>query len=164
MSDDLTPGIPPLPRPLSCDEQHWLHMASVWAAKSKDPILRSGCVAVRSGRILAGACDRFPEGSQDSTARRRDQGLRDLQLLSACSALIADAARHGISLTSASIYSWPLPPGARDTALLVDSGCREILFPAGVPIPSRLDADTFHANATAAAAGVPRVAIEPEFL
>jgi hypothetical protein len=164
MIDDLTPGIPPLPRPFSCDEQHWLHSAWAWAAWSDDPILRSGCIAVRGKRFLIGAQDHFPDGVKNSAPRRRDPEVRDLQLLSACSALVADAAFHGISLASASIYSWPLPPGARDTALLVQAGCREIFFPAGVPIPSRLQTDTFYAKATAAAAGVPRTAIEPEFL
>jgi hypothetical protein len=163
MSDDFTPGVPPLPKPFSCDEQHWLHMASAWAAWSDDPILRSGCIAVRGKRFLIGAQDCFPDGVKNSTPRRRDPDVRDLQLLSACSALISDACRHGVSLINADIYSWPLPPGARDTALLVHAGCRSISFPAGVPIPFRLEADTFYAKATAAAAGVPRIAIEPEF-
>jgi hypothetical protein len=164
MSDELTPGIPPLPKPPSGLEQHWLYLASLWARLSQDPILRSGCLAVRGHRLLVAAHDGFPEGSADNARRRRDRAIRDLQLLSACRALVSDACRHGTSLASADIYSWPLPPGAQDTALLVHAGCRSISFPAGVPLPSRLESDTSAAVAIAAAAGVPRTPIEPEFL
>lgn len=163
MSEELVPGLPPLPKPPSCLEQHWLHLASLWASLSQDPILRSGCLAVRGRRFLAAAHDGFPEGSADSARRRRDRAIRDLQLLSACGAMVSDACRHGISLASADIYSWPLPPGAQDTALLIHAGCRSISFPAGVPLPSRFEADTSAAVAIAAAAGVPRTPVELEF-
>jgi deoxycytidylate deaminase len=165
MTDDTSfHGLPPLPRPPTSMEQHWLAVASCWAVLSTDPILRSGCVAIRGERLLAAAHDRFPAGTADTSSRRRNKDTRDAQLLSAPQALIADAAHYGISLVGSDVYSWPLPPCARDTSMLIHSGCRHIYYPDGVPIPSRLDDDVRYAIATAAAAGVPRIAIEPELL
>jgi hypothetical protein len=164
VNDERLIAVPQLPKPPSGLEQHWLQLAKCWATLSQDPILRSGCLAVRGQRLLAAAHDRFPEGSADNARRRRDRAIRDLQLLSATGALLSEASRHGISLASADIYSWPLPPGARDTALLVHAGCRSISFPAGIALPARLESDSSAALAVAAAAGVPLTSIEPEFL
>lgn len=147
------PGLPPLPPPVS-DDEHWLLVARLWAAKSVDPYLRSGCVLVLGERQLAAACDTQPYGSPESRTRRAEARQRELYLMAAPEAAVATAARFGVSLTGCSAYCWPLPPMARDTRLLVTAGCRRVVTPGGLPIPRRLGDDWEAAQMIAGAAGV----------
>lgn len=154
MSNSPVPGLPPLPLVPENSDEYWLFIARLWAARSIDPHLRSGCVLASGERQLIAACDAPPPNSPESRARRTDARQRELHLMSAPEAAVAMAARFGVSLAGSSAYCWPLPPIARDMRLLVTAGCRRIITPDGVPIPRRFDDDWEAAQMIAGAAGV----------
>lgn len=156
-------GLPPLPSlSAAFDGPHALGMtlARVWAIRSRDPILRSGAAALRDGRVLAMASDGMPPGVRDTLARRRDATSREQMLCRAPAALVAAAARNGISLAGSSVYVWPLLDRAISAALLIAAGCREIVT-LDVPYPRRMESDVAAMRQMAAEAGVLLSEVDP---
>lgn len=155
-------GVPALPAPPAASEPHahGMLLARHWAIRSPDPVLRSGAVALRNGRLLAAATDSTPPGVRDTIARRRHRDVRRQMLCSAPAALVAHAARHGISLHGSSIYVWPLLDGAPSAALLIAAGCLEIVT-LDAPYPARLEADITAVQQMAAEAGVLLAQVAP---
>ncbi|MGA1730834.1 MAG: hypothetical protein ACO4B5_11460 [Steroidobacteraceae bacterium] len=148
-------GIPPLPPPPARSERHahGLLLARHWAIQSRDPILRSGAVAIRGDRLLAAANDSMPLGVRDSGARRRGKDTRPWFRATAPAALVAAAARGGISLNGSTAYVWPLLEDAPSAALLIAAGCMEIAT-LDVPIPSRMEGDQIAIQQMCSEAGV----------
>lgn len=137
-----------------------LALARLWAIQSRDPILRSGAAALRLDRVLAMTADGMPPGVRDTVARRRDASTRRQMLCSAPVALVATAARHGISLGGSSIYIWPLLDSAASAALLIATGCQEIIT-LNAPYPRRLESDMAAVRQMAAEAGVLLTELDP---
>jgi hypothetical protein len=148
-------GIPPLPPPPGRGEPHahGLLLARHWAIQSGDPTLRSGAVAIRGDRLLAAASDSMPAGVRDSGARRRGKDTRPWFRATAPAALVAAAARSGVSLNGSTAYVWPLLENAPSAALLIAAGCMEIVT-LDVPIPTRLEGDHIAIQQMCSEAGV----------
>jgi len=102
----------------------------------------------------------MPGSVKDSQARRRDTASRLGMLLSAERALVADAARSGVSLTGSSCFLWPLFTDASSVALLIHAGVRELLM-LQLDIPSRLSGDHALIRAMASETGVLLHWLEP---
>lgn len=146
-------GVPPLPERTSNRDARWLLWARQYAIDSTDPIVRSGCVAVRGDRLLIGSSDRIANGVRDSTTRRRNINTRRTMLLSAEEAALADAAAFGISLCGATFYVWPLLSSARAIAQLVHANCMAIVT-ADFHVPSRMEEEYQFIRDMTAEAGV----------
>jgi deoxycytidylate deaminase len=151
--DALCPAAPPLPPPLESEDLHWLAIARQYAIRSVDPLNRSGCVIVRAGRMLVGACDTFPGAFRSSMARRRNRPVRNGLLLSAEQAAVALAAATGVSIQNTCAYVWPMFTSSASAALLVESGCLVLTVP-DFQVPSRLETDMALIHELAAEAGV----------
>ena len=147
------PGLPPLPPPLVDPDLRWLMQARNYAAQSIDPLLRSGAIAVRGSRCLLGSTDGMPEGVRSTTARRRAAHTRQGMVLPAEQALVASAARHGVSLQGATCYLWPFLSTSAGAALLIQAGCLALVTPE-LPLPGRLEGELLMAREMAAEAGV----------
>lgn len=74
-------------------------------------------------------------------------------LLSAEAALVASAARSGVSLIGSTCYLWPLFTDAASIALLIHAGIRELVV-LHVPVPARLTQDLNLITAMTSEAGV----------
>lgn len=95
----------------------------------------------------------MPGAAKDSQARRRDESWRHGMLLSAEAALVASAARSGVSLIGSTCYLWPLFTDAASIALLIHAGIRELVV-LQVPVPARLTQDLNLITAMTSEAGV----------
>lgn len=133
-------GLPPLPAPPQNHDIRWLQMARQYAIQSTDPIVRTGCVAVRGDRLLIGSSDHIANGVRDTIARRRNSLTRPAMLLSAEQAVIADAAANGISLCGSTFYVWPLLSSAAAVAQLIHANCMAVITP-DFTVPSRMEDD-----------------------
>lgn len=153
-------GLPELPQQQGIGSHFWLAAARSWAIESKDPIFRSGICAVRAGRLLAAARDCLPVTSLDTGSRRRHRATRSAMRLSAPAALVAQAARHGISLNGATAYLWPMFESAHCAALLIEAGCTKLVA-LDLPIPSRLEDDMLSIRHMVAECGVQLALIDP---
>ena len=110
--------------------------------------------------MLLATTDVMPGAVKDSQARRRDEPCRRGMLLSAEAALVAGAARSGVSLIGSTCYLWPLFTDAASIALLIHAGIRELVV-LQVPVPARLTQDLNLINAMASEAGVQWRWLEP---
>jgi len=151
--DVLHPAVPQLPPPPDSEDLHWLSIARQYAIRSVDPLNRSGCVIVRAGRMLVGACDTFPGAFRSTMARRRHRQVRAGLLLSAEQAAVALAGATGVSIQNTCAYIWPTFTNAISAALLVESGCLVLTTP-DFQVPSRLHEDLALIREMAAEAGV----------
>lgn len=154
------PGLPELPEAEGNQNFFWMKTARHWAIRSRDPIIRSGACAVRTERLLAAACDRLPGTSLDTGTRRRHRATRAAMRLSAPAALVAQAARYGVSLVGAAAYVWPMLESAHDAALLIEAGCIS-LYSLDLPVPSRLEDDMLSIRHMVAECGVRLTLIDP---
>jgi hypothetical protein len=151
--DILHPAAPQLPPPPDDENLHWLAIARQYATLSLDPLNRSGCVLIRAGRMLVGACDRFPGVTHSTMVRRRHLPSRQGMLLSAEQAAVAQAATHGVSLQSSCAYVWPTFTNAASAALLIEAGCLVMTTP-NFHTPARLEDDMRLIGQMAAECGV----------
>lgn len=157
------PGLPVLPEMEGNQNFFWLGTARHWAIRSRDPIIRSGACAVRAERLLAAACDRLPRTSLDTGTRRRHRATRAAMRLSAPAALLAQAARHGVSLGGATVYLWPMFESAHDAAMLIEAGCVS-LYSLDLPVPSRLEDDMLSIRHMVAECGVHLCLVDPAMI
>ena len=103
--------------------------------------------------MLLATSDAMPGAVKDSQARRRDARCRHGMLLSAEGALVASAARSGVSLIGSTCYLWPLFTDAASIALLIHAGVRELVA-LQVQVPIRLQQDLDLIAAMTGEAGV----------
>jgi deoxycytidylate deaminase len=158
--DTLHPAAPQLPPPPESEDLHWLAIARQYAIRSVDPVNRSGCALVRSGRFLVGACDTLPGAVRSSMARRRHRSTRDSMLLAAERAAVAQAAAAGVCLQNCCAYIWPAFTDAASAALLIEAGVVVLSVP-DFHLPSRLQGDLELIKQMAAEAGVLLRVVDP---
>jgi dCMP deaminase len=104
----------------------FLDLAHLIASWSKDPSTKVGAVAVGEGRqILSTGYNGFPRGVHDDIPARMERPTKYLYVVHAEANLVAHAARHGISLKGATVYTTHYPC-AQCAALLINSGIAEV--------------------------------------
>jgi len=108
---------------------------------SKDPSTKVGCVVVGPDReIRSTGFNGFPRGIDDSIKRLEDRELKYPLICHAEENACMHAARIGVSLKGCAAYvTWP--PCTRCARSLVQAGLSEVLFPDGLDIPDRWQAD-----------------------
>lgn len=118
-------------------DQRFLKLATEIASWSKDPSTKVGCVVVGADReIRSTGFNGFPRGIEDRADRLEDRDLKYPLICHAEENAIMHAARIGVSLKDCVAYvTWP--PCSRCARSLIQSGVREIVYPAGCDIPSR---------------------------
>ena len=118
-------------------DQRFLRLASEIASWSKDPSTQVGCVVVGEDReIRSTGFNGFPRGIEDRIERLEDRALKYPLICHAEENAIMHAARIGVSLKNCVAFvTWP--PCSRCARSLIQSGVREIVYPAGCAIPER---------------------------
>lgn len=119
----------------------FLELALHIARWSKDPSTQVGCVVVGPDReIRSTGFNGFPRGIEDSGARLTDREQKYPLICHAEENAIMHAARIGVSLKDCRAYvTWP--PCTRCARSLIQAGVREVVYPAGLEIPERWNAD-----------------------
>ena len=108
---------------------------------SKDPSTKVGCVVVGPDReIRSTGFNGFPRGIEDTMERLSDRDQKYPLICHAEENAIMHAARIGGALKGCVAYvTWP--PCTRCARSLVQAGVEEVLYPAGLEIPERWQAD-----------------------
>ena len=115
----------------------FLELATHIATWSKDPSTQVGCVVVGEDReIRSTGFNGFPRGVADREDRLADRDQKYPLICHAEENAIMHAARIGVSLKGCVAYvTWP--PCSRCARSLIQSGVREVIYPAGCEIPDR---------------------------
>ena len=119
----------------------FVKLAQHLAGWSKDPSTKVGCVVVGPDReIRSTGFNGFPRGIEDTAERLSNRDLKYPLICHAEENAIMHAARIGVALKGCTAYvTWP--PCTRCARSLVQAGVREVLYPAGLEIPERWQAD-----------------------
>ena len=118
-------------------DQRFLNLATEISTWSKDPSTKVGCVVVGEDReIRSTGFNGFPRGIEDRPERLEDREQKYPLICHAEENAIMQAARIGVSLKNCIAYvTWP--PCSRCARSLIQSGVREIVYPAECTIPDR---------------------------
>jgi dCMP deaminase len=112
---------------------HWVTSAPDWAARwfdvangfaswSKDRAMKVGCVIVgQANQILTGGYNGFPRGVDDNVDSRHERPDKYLWTEHAERNAIYNAARHGVALDGATIYT-PYFPCANCSRAIIQVG------------------------------------------
>lgn len=128
----------PAPRmPSTKWDVRFLELALHICRWSKDPSTQVGCVVVGPDReIRSTGFNGFPRGIEDSELRLTDREQKYPLICHAEENAIMHAARIGISLKGCRAYvTWP--PCTRCARSLIQAGVDEVVYPAGLAIPTR---------------------------
>lgn len=117
-------------------DRRFLDLAHHAAGWSKDPSTKVGAVAVRDRKILATCYNGLPEGIEDLHGRLHDREEKLLRIVHAEANIVAQAAKHGVSLEHATIYVTPFIPCNTCCSLLIQTGIDRVVVP-NLPIPDR---------------------------
>lgn len=117
-------------------DTRFLNLAKHISEWSKDPSTQVGAVAVRERRILATGYNGFPRGVADLPGRLANRNEKLLRTVHAEANIVAQCAKHGVSLQEATVYIWPFLPCANCCTLLIQTGIQRIVTP-DTPIPDR---------------------------
>ncbi|MBK29338.1 MAG: hypothetical protein CMB49_01330 [Euryarchaeota archaeon] len=119
----------------------FLELARHISEWSKDPSTKVGCVVVGEDReVRSTGFNGFPRGIEDSADRLNDREKKYPMICHAEENAIMHAARIGISLKNCIAYvTWP--PCSRCARSLIQSGVKEIVYPADCEIPERWQED-----------------------
>ena len=122
-------------------DQRFLRLAIEISSWSKDPSTKVGCVVVGEDReIRSTGFNGFPRGIDDNEERLNDRAQKYPLICHAEENAIMHAARIGVSLKECVAYvTWP--PCSRCARSLIQSGVKEIVYPAGCEIPERWSED-----------------------
>lgn len=112
--------LPWLTEDLSWDQYHYQNTVEV-ARKAKDPSRKTGAIAVRDNVVLMTGFCGFPRGVNDRLASRYDRDTKNLYTVHAEANITALAAREGVSLKGATLYS-NLHPCIACANLIIQSG------------------------------------------
>ncbi|HEX2733362.1 MAG TPA: dCMP deaminase family protein [Polyangiaceae bacterium] len=122
-------------------DRRFLRLAQHIAEWSKDPTTKVGCVVVGPNReIRSTGFNGFPRGIADTAERLNNRELKYPLICHAEENAIMHAARVGVSLSGCVAYvTWP--PCTRCARSLVQAGIEQVVFPSGLEIPERWQAD-----------------------
>jgi dCMP deaminase len=122
-------------------DQRFIALARHISGWSKDPSTQVGCVVVGADReIRSTGFNGLPRGLADTKERLEDRNLKYPLICHAEENAILHAARIGVSLAGCTAYvTWP--PCTRCARCMVQAGVREVVFPLGVDVPERWQAD-----------------------
>ena len=122
-------------------DRRFLELAKQISTWSKDPSTQVGCVVVGPDReIRSTGFNGLPRGIDDTDERLNNREIKYPMICHAEENAIMHAARTGISLKNCIAYvTWP--PCTRCARSLIQAGVSEIVYPKGVEIPSRWEAD-----------------------
>lgn len=96
--------LPWLKEEISWDQYHYEDTKQV-ARKAKDPSRKTGAIAVRDNiRLMSGFCG-FPAGVNDRIPERYAREVKNLYTIHAELNVVSMAAREGVSLKGATLYS-----------------------------------------------------------
>ncbi len=126
-------------------DRRFIDLARHISGWSKDPSTKVGCVVVGPDReIRSTGFNGFPRGIEDRIERLDNRDLKYPLICHAEENAIMHAARIGVALKGCSAYvTWP--PCTRCARSLVQAGVREVVYPGGLEIPERWEAD-FHTS------------------
>lgn len=107
--------------------ERWFSVANEFASWSKDRSTKVGCVIVSTNnQVLSGGYNGFPRGVDDDLNSRHARPAKYLWTEHAERNAIYNAARHGISLDSATIYV-PLFPCADCARGIIQTGIKRVV-------------------------------------
>ena len=118
-------------------DRRFLVLAAHIATWSKDPSTMVGCVVVGSDReIRSTGFNGFPRGISDDNDSLQDRSKKYPLICHAEENASMHAARIGMTLKGCVAYvTWP--PCSRCARSLIQSGVREVIYPANCDIPER---------------------------
>lgn len=121
-------------------DRRFLDLAKHFSMWSKDPSTKVGCVIVGPDReIRSTGFNGFPRGVADD-ARLFDREQKYPLICHGEENAILHAARLGVALRGCICYcTWP--PCTRCCRALIQVGISEVVYPAGLTIPDRWEAD-----------------------
>ncbi|MEB3319342.1 MAG: dCMP deaminase family protein [Cyanobium sp.] len=134
-------------------DQRFLYLAASVAAWSKDPSTKVGAVAVRQRRVLATGYNGLPAGMVDSAERLLNRDVRLALTIHAELNLVTFAARHGVCLEGATVYTYPLLPCSNCATSLIQVGIAKVVSPDFV-MPMRWQTSIEQARTAFTEAGV----------
>lgn len=135
---------------------HWLQFTRTligFSSTKKRTRTTAAIATLGGGNSLIAVTDGFPKGVIASNARQQDPDCWDGMHLSAAEILVSQAAAQGRSLSSQTVYYWPMISSAKEAALLISAGIREIIEP-DYPIPVAKEASRRIIAMMASEAGV----------
>jgi len=136
-------------------DRHFLALALQHAQMSKDPSSKVGAVIVGPDReILSVGFNGFPRGVADTPKRLNDREEKYRLIVHAEANAMLAAARVGIRLKGATLYTAPYLPCTRCAVEVIQAGIVEVVSPPLATHPERWQADMAAARALFWEAGV----------
>lgn len=123
------------PESISWDRYYYEDTARV-ARKAKDPSRKTGAIAVRDNTPLMWGFCGFPRNVNDRIEERYSRELKNYHTVHAEANVIAMAARKGVSLEGATIYT-NLHPCIHCANLIIQAGFARVVCKALGPNPIR---------------------------
>jgi len=107
--------------------EYFFALCDTVASKSKDPSTKVGCVIVDDEHfVLSTGYNGFPVGVQDIDERYQDRPVKYAFIVHAEANAISHAARHGVTLNGATIYT-PWHPCNECAKLIIQSGIKTVI-------------------------------------
>ena len=145
-------------------DRHFLNMALLNAAMSKDPSTKVGSLIVGPDReIRSAGFNGFPRGIKDTEERLNDRDAKLKLVVHAEMNAVLNAARVGIPCKGCTLYLaatdgggsvWGGPPCVRCTVEVIQAGIVEIVSYPVKAVPSRWHDDLKQARELLAEAGI----------
>jgi dCMP deaminase len=104
----------------------WMKQAEAYAARSKDPSTKVGCVLVRDRHPVSEGYNGFPVNADDDPALYLDRALKYERIVHAEANAVAYAARYGRPVLGARCYS-TFPTCPICAGVLIDAGISAIV-------------------------------------
>lgn len=114
----------------------FLAEAKAKAEWSKDPTTKVGAIAILGRRIIATGYNGFPERTDDNERLYENRETKLWRTVHAEINLVCQAARYGVSLDGATVYT-TFHPCANCAGALINAGIKTIFYDASLPIPER---------------------------
>ena len=102
----------------------FLELAQLVSTWSKDPSTKCGAVITKNKRVISLGFNGFPRNVEDSPAFYSNREEKYRRVIHAEANAILFAKRD---LTGCNIYIFPMPPCARCTSLIIQSGIEKIV-------------------------------------
>lgn len=117
-------------------KDHWIEryisLAKEISSWSKDPSRKIGAVAVSTkGQVLATGYNGFPRGIFDTEERYKNRSIKYTYVVHAEMNCIYNATYNGVSLDSASMYVWGLPPCSECAKGIIQVGIKNVYWSTG---------------------------------
>lgn len=108
-------------------DEHFLSLAKLIGARSKDTSTQIGCIIIRGRDIVSTGYNGFPRGVDDTPPERHERPIKYMFVSHAEENAILNALRNGTSVVGCTLYIPKWLPCATCARLIIQSGISEVV-------------------------------------